>query len=127
VGEAVALMWTYLTFRLLSWDGLPGLLGLEGTSLYANVVIISFLGSIVLFPLTPFSTFLSRRHEREADRFAAVLTGQPEALASALIKLTRENLSNLRPHPWYAAFYYTHPPVIERIKTLRVMKPETSQ
>ncbi|HWR72259.1 MAG TPA: M48 family metallopeptidase, partial [Nitrospirota bacterium] len=119
LSEATAFIGTYLAFRLLSWDGLPGLLGLEGTSLYANVVIVGFLGSIALFPLTPFFSFLSRRYEREADRFAAVLTGQPEAMASALVKLSRENLSNLHPHPWYAAFYYSHPPVLERVRSLR--------
>ena len=42
---------------------------------------------------------LSRRHEREADRFASDLTGTPEAMSSALVKLSRENLSNLHPHP----------------------------
>lgn len=126
LSQTTAFIGIYLTFRLLSWDGLPGLLGLEGTSLYTNVVIIGFLGSIVLFPLTPFFSYLSRRHEREADRFAAVLTGQPEAMVSALVKLTRENLSNLHPHPWYAAFYYTHPPVIERIKALRSESTGTS-
>lgn len=119
LSETTAFIGTYLTFRLLSWEGLPGILGLEGTSLYANVVIIGFLGSIALFPLTPFFSFLSRRHEREADRFAAVLTGQPEAMASALVKLSRENLSNLHPHPWYVAFYYSHPPVLERVRSLR--------
>jgi STE24 endopeptidase len=40
-------------------------------------------------------------------------------MASALVKLSKENLSNLHPHPLYAAFYYSHPPVVERIRELR--------
>jgi STE24 endopeptidase len=83
---------------------------------------VGFAGSLVMFPLTPLFSFISRRNEREADRFAGNLTGQPEALASALVKLSRENLSNLHPHPLYAKFYYSHPPVVERIRSLRAGK-----
>ena len=78
-----------------------------------------FLSSLVTFPLTPLFSYLSRRDEREADRFAVDLAQDPEAMASALVKLSRENLSNLHPHPLYAAFYYSHPPVVERIRRLR--------
>jgi STE24 endopeptidase len=74
----------------------------------------------VTFPLTPLFTWLSRRDERESDdRFAADLTGDAGAMASALVKLSKENLSNLHPHPLYAAFYYSHPPVVERIRSLK--------
>lgn len=119
LSELTALIGAYLSFRLLAWQDLPGLIGQEGVSLYAKMVIVAFLWSIALFPFTPFFTFLSRRDEREADRFAAVLTGRPDAMVSALVKLARENLSNLHPHPWYAAFYYSHPPIVERIRSLR--------
>jgi len=66
-----------------------------------------------------FQVDASRRDERESDRFAADLTGNAGAMASALVKLSKENLSNLHPHPLYAAFYYSHPPVVERIRALR--------
>ena len=69
--------------------------------------------------MTPLSARWSRKHEREADEFARDLTGQPRELANALLKLARDNLSNLHPHPLYAAFYYSHPPVIERVRRLR--------
>ncbi len=61
---------------------------------------------------------LSRRQEREADDFAVQLTNNPEALATALIKMGRDNLSNLHPHPLYAAFHYSHPPLAKRISKL---------
>lgn len=118
--EVMALGGSWISFKLLNWPGLPDLLGLPVTiSLPAKMVVLGFVASLALFPLGPFSAWRSRCHEREADRFAADLTGQPEELASALVKMSAENLSNLFPHPLYAGFYYSHPPVIARVQTLR--------
>jgi STE24 endopeptidase len=118
--EIMALAGSWLSFKLLAWPGLPGLLGLPADiSLPARMVVLGFVASLALFPLGPISAWRSRCHEREADRFASDLTGKPEDLASALVKMSAENLSNLFPHPIYAAFYYSHPPVVERVRTLR--------
>jgi STE24 endopeptidase len=117
--EAGGLVLFYLSFRLLYWGGLPGMFGLQQASFPAQTIMLGFLGSLAAFPLTPLSSWLSRRHEREADHFACSLTGAPENLSSALIKLSRENLANLHPHPLYARFYYSHPPVAERVAGLR--------
>jgi STE24 endopeptidase len=119
--ELAALAGCWLAYRLTAWGGLPGLLGLPSASFAAQLVILAFLGAIVAFPLAPLSSWLSRRDERQADRFARDLTGQPEALATALIKLSRDNLANLHPHPLYAQFHYSHPPVVERVRELREM------
>ncbi len=121
ITEAMAFVGLFLTYHLVGWQGLPGLLNLSAASLYARISIVGFIGSLVMFPLTPVFSFLSRRNEREADRFASALTGSPDALASALVKLSRENLSNLHPHPLYAKFYYSHPPVVERIRELKTV------
>jgi STE24 endopeptidase len=117
--EALALIGLYLAYQLVSWNGLPGLTGLSSASFYARTLILGFVGSLVAFPLTPLFASVSRRYENEADRFAAKLTRSPEALASGLVKLSSENLSNLHPHPLYAKFYYSHPPVVERIRALK--------
>lgn len=118
--EVMALAGSWLAFKLLAWPGLPGLLGLHADiSLPARMVVLGFVASLALFPLGPFSAWRERCHEREADRFAADLTGRPEDLASALVKMSAENLSNLFPHPLYATFYYSHPPAVERVRTLR--------
>jgi STE24 endopeptidase len=118
--EILALAGSWISFKLLTWPGLPGLLGLPGDiSLPARVVVLGFIASLVLFPLTPISAWRSRCQEREADRFAADLTGRPQKLASALVKMSAENLSNLFPHPFYAVFYYGHPPTVERVRQLR--------
>lgn len=118
--ESLALAGILIAFHLLKWEGLPGVIGLEHASFYLKAVIVGFMGSLAMFPFTPLFSFLSRRHEREADRFASGITGRPEAMASALVKLSRENLSNIHPHPLYAKFYYSHPPVVERIRSLRI-------
>jgi STE24 endopeptidase len=116
--EASALVALYLAFRLLDWPGLPTVIGLGEASTPARLVILSFLGAIVSFPLSPLSGALSRRHEQGADRFACELTDDPEALASALVTLSKENLANLHPHRLYAWFYYSHPPLAERVAKL---------
>jgi STE24 endopeptidase len=87
-------------------------------------MILAFIGSLLTFPVTPLGNWLSRRDEWQADRFACNLTAIPEALATALIKLAGENLANLHPHPLYALFYYSHPPVVERVRRLREESPK---
>jgi STE24 endopeptidase len=124
--EVMALAGAWIGFQLLNWPGLPGMLGLPETlSLPARMVVLGFVTSLALFPLTPFTAWRSRCHEREADRFAADLTGRPQDLASALVKLSVENLSNLFPHPLYAAFNYSHPPAVERIRMLQKWAEES--
>jgi STE24 endopeptidase len=119
VTELLTLLVCYGSFHLLQWPGLPGLLGLGTASFYARVLILGFLGSLLAFPFTPLSSWLSRRQEWQADRYARDLTGEPQDLASALVKLSAENLSNLHPHPLYAAVYYSHPPMVARVARLR--------
>ncbi len=120
--EIMALAGSWISFKLLAWPGLPGLLGLpDDISLPARMVVLGFVASLALFPLGPFSAWRSRCHEREADLFASELTGRPQDLASAMVKLSVENLSNLFPHPFYAGFYYSHPPAVERVMMLREM------
>lgn len=116
--EAMAFCGILAAFWLLRGNQLPNILGLVHASFSAKALILGFLFSIVTFPLTPLFSWLSRRDERESDRFAAELTGDTGSMASALVKLSRENLSNLHPHPLYAAFYYSHPPAVERIREL---------
>ena len=62
---------------------------------------------------------ISRRHEFEADAYAAAATGSPEPLISALKKLSLTNLSHLTPHPLPVFLDHSHPPVLVRIRALR--------
>jgi STE24 endopeptidase len=116
----VALFYCWLAHTLIDWQGLPLLVGIDAASFHARLVILFFLSGILTFPLTPLFSSLSRRDEYEADRFACELYGNPEDLATALIRMCRENLANLHPHPRFARFYYSHPPVVERVRKLRM-------
>ena len=70
------------------------------------------------FFVSPLSALMSRKHEFQADAFATRHASAAE-LATALVKLHRDNASTLTPDPVYAAFYYSHPPPLARIARLR--------
>jgi STE24 endopeptidase len=70
-----------------------------------------------------FANVLSRRNEYQADEFAG-RNYNPESLQNALKKLSVNNLSNLRPHPAYEFFYYSHPTVLKRLQFLEKIKQE---
>jgi STE24 endopeptidase len=70
------------------------------------------------FLLQPLSSYYSRKHEFEADRYAAAQTNAND-LGSALVKLYQDNAKTLTPDPLYATFYESHPPALERIAHLQ--------
>ncbi len=119
VTEAIALIALYVSYHLLQSDTLLDIFSIEKSSFFAKVVILGFIGSIVSFPFSPLFNYFSRRHENEADRYSYELTENKESMISALVKLSKDNLSNLHPHPLYALFHYSHPPVLERIRKIR--------
>jgi STE24 endopeptidase len=119
VMQVLLIAGAYLVFRLVPSDALLTWVGLSSASFAARSLLVLFAASVLLFPLTPLFAAWSRHDEREADSFAVGLHGEPRDLADALTKLGTENLSNLHPHPLYAAFYYSHPPLAERIGALR--------
>ena len=92
--------------------------GLPAGALAPSFVLAGLLGGLAAFWLSPLSNLLSRHHEYQADAFARGATGGPEAIVGALRKLAEKNLSNLTPHPWFSAFYYSHPTPVEREKAL---------
>jgi STE24 endopeptidase len=121
VTEAMALIVLYLSYHILQSNFLLDIFHVEKESFFAKVIILGFLGSIISFLLSPLFNYLSRRHENEADKFSYEMTGNAESMISALVKLSKDNLSNLHPHPLYALFHYSHPPVLERIRRIKKM------
>jgi STE24 endopeptidase len=117
--EVLSLIGIYISFKILQTDFLANLFDIHQATFFAKIVILGFIGGIITFPFIPLSNYISRRFEKEADRFAHELSENKEAMVSALIKLSKDNLSNLYPHPLYAAFYYSHPPVVQRVKDLK--------
>jgi STE24 endopeptidase len=77
---------------------------------------------VFTFFATPLGSLWSRRHEFEADAFAARFASAAE-LVTALVKLYRDNATTLTPDRLYSAFYYSHPPALERIARLRRPAP----
>jgi len=122
LSQAFALLGFYMAYRFTAGDVLADLFGLDVPSMYAKLLLVAFIGSMVLFPLKPLLAYLSRRHEIEADTFAVELTRSPVPMANGLIKLGKDNLANLHPHPWYAWFYYSHPPMAQRVKRILSQK-----
>jgi STE24 endopeptidase len=123
---AVAAGSSALLFYLLSlfldparFPGFLASLGFAQPSLYAGIVLFGILYSPVSQALGLFSLHLSRRYEFEADEFSARTTGKAGELVSALKKLSRDHLSNLRPHPLKVFLEYSHPPVLARVERLR--------
>ncbi len=83
------------------------------------LALLLFMMVVPLFTffLSPLMAQLSRKHEFEADAYAVAHTSGPD-LASALLKLYKDNASTLTPDPLYARFYYSHPPASERLSRL---------
>jgi len=92
---------------------------MEHVSIYGALIIFSFIFSPLNLLLGILVNVLSRKHEYQADRYAADSPSRGAALVSGLKKLSVANLSNLTPHPAMVFFHYSHPPVLARIRKLR--------
>jgi STE24 endopeptidase len=97
----------------------PGQQGAAGPGPAVGLFLFLTVFSSLSLLLAPLSNLLSRRHEYQADAFAVRAVQDAEGMAKALLKLSRKNLSNLTPHPWYSAFHYSHPALAERLAALR--------
>ena len=98
--------------------------GMEHISIYAGLIFFGFLYSPVSSLLSIVFNLFSRKHEYEADAWAVNTTQHPEDLISALKKLCVHNLSNLTPHPFDVFINYSHPPVLQRIRTLQKLSKQ---
>ena len=103
---------------LVAFEPLYAAFGIPSTATYAGLLLAGLIVGPLLQFIAPLSNKLSLAHEREADAYAAEITG-PQPMIDALGRLAGENLANPFPHPWYAAFHYSHPPIPERIRLLQ--------
>jgi STE24 endopeptidase len=121
----ISIITTGLMFFILSLfinnEGLFQAFKMQNTSIYASLFFFAFLYTPINMFISILSNILSRKHEYEADAYAATTYGKYESMISALKKLTVDNLSNLTPHPLKVFLSYSHPPVLERIQSLRKM------
>ena len=93
-------------------------LGVETPSDHTALVLFALTLPVFSFFISPISNYLSRKHEFEADAFAAKHT-QADDLISSLVKLYRDNAATLTPDPLYSAFHDSHPSASIRINHLR--------
>jgi STE24 endopeptidase len=116
--EILSLVSFYAVARLLDWPLIYETFGFQESNVYVGLFLIGTFISLLGFFAEPLESAISRKFEREADDFALELVGTGEAMTSALKRLASDNLANLSPHPLYAWFYYSHPPLLERIARL---------
>jgi STE24 endopeptidase len=135
VGIILSLLQTGLMFFILSLfirqnspvsqalcQALSGFSGLEvKQSFHLGIMAFGMLYSPLSLILGLLFNMLSRKNEYAADRYAGT-NYNPGSLQEALKKLSVNNLSNLRPHPAYVFFYYSHPTLLQRLKGLEKIK-----
>lgn len=109
----------YLLSLFIQHPGLHEAFFMEEVSIYAGLLFFGLLYTPIEMVLSIVMQLFSRKHEYEADRFAAETTDDPESMVSALKKLSADNLSNLTPHPFHVFLNYSHPPVLERIQAIQ--------
>lgn len=127
---AISILQTGIMFALLSiFLQVPALFDafyMDQMSVYAGLLFFGMLYSPIETILGIGMQMLSRSHEYEADHFAATTIQTPEEMVNVLKKLSKDNLSNLTPHPFYVFLNYSHPPVLKRIRAIRKGKQEIS-
>jgi STE24 endopeptidase len=124
IGSLVLLYGVYLA---VNWPPLYAAFGLQEMPVYAGLFLVSlYLGTAGFF-LSPLGAAISRRYEREADFMAWQLTGKTAPMIDALKRLAKDNLANLHPHPLYVWFYYSHPPLVERVEYLHTLDYKSAE
>ncbi len=121
-GLAVSLTTTLVGFAILGWlinkQWFYSGLGIEHSSTYMALLLFMLVSPSFTFLLGPMMSWWSRKHEFEADKFAAQEASASE-LISSLVSLYKENASTLTPDALYSAFYDSHPPASIRIAHLK--------
>lgn len=115
LGWLAAQPWFYVGLGVT--PNLPASMGGAVPNHALALLLFMLVVPLFTFLLSPLMAQLSRRHEFEADAYAARQASAQE-LGNALVKLTRDNASTLTPDPLYVRFYYSHPPTGERIARL---------
>lgn len=112
---------TLVGLAILAWlikqEAFYHVLGVSNASTYMALILFSMVMPLFSIYLQPVMSFLSRKHEFEADDFAAEQS-KPETLIKALVKLYRDNANTLTPDHLYSAFHDSHPPAPVRVAHL---------
>jgi STE24 endopeptidase len=122
---AVGAAMSFAGFAVLGWlsaqDWFYAALGVPSRSDSAALLLFLLIAPAFTWIVSPLFAAWSRRHEYEADAFAA-RHSDAHALSEALVKLYKDNATTLTPDPIYSAFYDSHPPPAARIARLRAFR-----
>ena len=91
--------------------------GLDNLTVYSKFLMFYLVIGSYTFFTKPITSALSRKREFEADDFSFQFT-DGEHMISGLLKLTKDNASNLTPDPLYSSYYYSQPPIAERVASI---------
>jgi len=94
-------------------------LGFEDITQLAALPLLTLLFGIYGFMSGPLQNAISRRHERQADRFSVEMRRDSSAMVRALEKLADQNLADRNPHPVVELLFHSHPSIEKRIAHLR--------
>ncbi|OQY00749.1 MAG: peptidase M48 [Desulfobacteraceae bacterium 4572_130] len=109
----------FLMSLFISYQGLFDAFFMEQKSIYAGLIFFSIIYSSIDFFISIIMKIISRKDEYEADKFAVQTIENKKDIINALKKLSAHNLSNLFPHDFYVFLNYSHPSILDRIKTIR--------
>jgi STE24 endopeptidase len=109
---------------LAQWPDFYRALGVTTPSSHAALLLFVFVLPAFTYFTTPLAAWWSRKHEFEADEFAARFADARQ-LAEALVKLYRDNATTLTPDSLHSAFYDSHPPALVRISRLQQLAART--
>lgn len=102
---------------LLNVEAFHSAFGFDTVHFGFAIILFSVLMGPIGIVIHLFTATSSRKHEYEADHYAAT-TYDKESIIGALKVLTKENFSNLTPHPLYVKLTYSHPPVVDRVRAI---------
>ena len=109
---------------LAQWPDFYRAFGIGTPSPHAALLLFVFVLPVFTYFTTPLGAWWSRKHEFEADEFAAQFADARQ-LAEALVKLYRDNATTLTPDRLHSAFYDSHPPALVRISRLQQLAART--
>jgi STE24 endopeptidase len=115
---AMSLAMLWILGQLIGQDWFYAGLNVQAQGTAMALVLFFLVVPVFTFFLQPLTSLYSRKHEFEADAYAA-LHASPADLVRALVKLYQDNAATLTPDPLHSAFYDSHPPAATRIARLQ--------
>ncbi|MGE5384287.1 MAG: M48 family metallopeptidase [Betaproteobacteria bacterium] len=121
---ALSLAFLWLLGQLIDASWFYQGLGVSSGNTALGLILFFLVMPVFIFPTAPLGSFMSRRHEFEADAYAAQHASADD-LVRALVKLYEDNAATLTPDPLHSLFYDSHPPAAARIDHLQ-RQPRTA-